>query len=78
MPVHMEADSSIPPIIAPSKFDPRASLEKPCFYKILYEDYSREKDWKAENQRGRQNSGPEGRKQYFIERNQETSQQRQE
>src|SRR5689334_13617118 len=34
MPVHNEADSSIPPIIAPSKFEPSASAENPARAKL--------------------------------------------
>src|SRR6266852_4743516 len=35
MPVHMEADSSIPPIMAPSKFEPSASPEKASSAKLF-------------------------------------------
>jgi len=34
MPVHSEADSNIPPTIAPSRFDPSASLENPSRAKL--------------------------------------------
>ena len=35
MPVHIEMDSSIPPISAPNKFDPSASLRNPSQAKLL-------------------------------------------